>query len=264
MKRIPLLAKIITGLVIVFLYAPLFVLIANSFNSSRLGGHWEGWTLGWYWQLFEDSELLKALQNTLIIAIGSTFASTCLGTLAAFCIRIYRSNLQIVHSLLIYTPLVVPEVHMGISLMLLFVIANLPLGLTTIMIAHTTFCTSYVTMIMLASFEEFDFAIVEAASDLGAGWRTIVQKIMLPLLMPGLVASALLAFTLSIDDFVITFFVAGPGATTLPLHIYSMTKFGSPPLINALSTILLILTFIAAGVSQYFFNVQAPSLRNKK
>jgi spermidine/putrescine transport system permease protein len=243
-------ATVFLILTLIFLYLPIAVLVVNSFNEARLGSHWGGFTFKWYGLLFQDDELWHSLKNTLIVAFFATIISTTLGSLSAFCLRIYRSKLQTIHSFLIYTPLVVPEVHMGISLMLLFVACNIPLGLTTIFIAHSTFCISYVTMVMLASLEEFDFSMVEAAMDLGADWKIILKRILFPLLWPGILASALLSFTLSLDDFVITFFVAGPGASTLPLYIYSMIKFGSPPLINALSTLLLVITMIAAWTTQ--------------
>jgi spermidine/putrescine transport system permease protein len=252
MRTRSIFSKAITGVVFCFLYLPIVVLIINSFNSSRLGGNWGGWTLQWYLLLFEDEQIWYALKNSINVALASTLCSTVLGTLTAFCLHLYRSRLQKFHSLLIYTLLIVPEVHMGISLMLFFIASSIPSGLVTIFIAHTTFSISYVTMVMLACFEDFDFALVEAAMDLGANWSSMLRKVFFPLLRPGLIASALLAFALSLDDFVITFFVAGPGATTLPLYIYSMTKFGSPPLINALSTLLLTITFIAAWTSQQF------------
>lgn len=261
MKKRSYFSLCILVLVLLFLYAPIFVMTLNSFNLSRLGGQWEGWTLKWYRALWNDSELLGALKNTLLVAIATMVTSTFLGSLAAFCLRFYRSKLQSLLSVFIYTPLIVPEVHMGISLMLLFVFLQIPLGLGTIFIAHSTFCISYVTLIMLSNLEEFDISSIEAASDLGATWSTIACKIMLPLLRQGLLASSLLAFTLSLDDFVITFFVAGPGAVTLPLHIYSMTKFGSPASINALSTLLLILAIMAAWTSRKLFIPSTPKSR---
>jgi spermidine/putrescine transport system permease protein len=152
--------------------------------------------------------------------------------------------------MLIYTPLVVPEILMGMSLLLMFVAMKVQLGLFTIFLAHVTFCISYVAMVVLARLQDFDFSVIEAAQDLGASWWEATTRVLLPLLFPGIAAGALLAFTLSIDDFVITFFVAGPGSTTLPIRIYSMIKHGSPPLINALSTILLVVTFAAVWFSQ--------------
>jgi len=145
---------------------------------------------------------------------------------------------------------VVPEILMGISLLFFFAALRMPLGLGTITLAHITFCVSYVALVVLGRLQDFDWAVVEAAQDLGAGWWTTVRRVLLPLLAPGIVAGALLAFTLSVDDFVITFFVAGPGSTTLPIQIYSMIKHGSPPVINALSTLLLAATFAAVWLSR--------------
>ncbi len=139
---------------------------------------------------------------------------------------------------------------MGISLLMAFVASGVSLGLSTIFLAHVTFCISYVALVVLGRLQDFDFSIVEAAQDLGAGWWATARKVLLPMLAPGLAAGGLLAFTLSVDDFVITFFVAGPGATTLPIRVYSMIKHGATPLINALSTILLLLTFTVVIVSQ--------------
>jgi len=144
----------------------------------------------------------------------------------------------------------VPEILMGISLLLFFAAAGMELGLFSIFLSHVTFCISYVALVILGRLQDFDFSIIEAAQDLGANWWTTTWKVLIPLLAPGIIAGGLLAFTLSIDDFVITFFVAGPGSTTLPIRIYSMIKHGSPPLINALSSILLVVTFVAVWLSQ--------------
>jgi spermidine/putrescine transport system permease protein len=147
---------------------------------------------------------------------------------------------------------------MGISLLMAFVAAGLALGLFTIFLAHVTFCLSYVALVVLARLQDFDEAVLEAARDLGAGWWTAARRVLLPLLLPGLAAAGLIAFTLSLDDFVITFFVAGPGSTTLPLRVYSMIKHGSTPLINALSTILLVLTVTTVTLSQRLGRSRAP------
>ena len=173
-----------------------------------------------------------------------------LGSTAAIALHRFQSRLQQFHYTLIYTPLVVPEILMGISLLLFFAAAGMELGLFTIFLAHVTFCISYVALVILGRLQDFDFSIIEAAQDLGANWWTTTWKVLIPLLAPGIIAGGLLAFTLSIDDFVITFFVAGPGSTTLPIRIYSMIKHGSPPLINALSSILLVVTFVAVWLSQ--------------
>jgi spermidine/putrescine transport system permease protein len=246
-SRFPL---IVTWALLLFFYLPIVVLVLYSFNSSRFGGSWTGWTLHWYRQLCREREIWHALTNSLLIAVSATFVSTALGTTAAIALHRYASRLQKFHYTLIYTPLVVPEILMGISLLLFFSALHMKLGLFTIFLAHVTFCISYVAMVVLGRLQDFDYAIVEAAQDLGAGWWATLWRVLLPLLMPGIVAGGLLAFTLSIDDFVITFFVAGPGSTTLPIRIYSMIKHGSPPLINALSSILLLITFLAVFFSQ--------------
>ena len=251
-SRLPL---VVTVLVLVFFYLPIVILVANSFNSSRFGGSWESTSLKWYIRLMDEPSIWHALTNTLIIATVATLASMVLGTSAAFALhRFAGSRIQKLHYSIIYTPLVLPEILMGLSLLLFFVQLKVRLGLTTIAIAHVTFCLSYVAMTVLARLQDFDFAIVEAAQDLGAGWWTTVWRVLLPMLAPGILAGGLLAFTLSIDDFVISFFVAGPGSTTLPIKIYSMIKYGAPPLINALSTLLLAVTFACVIVSQYLTN----------
>jgi spermidine/putrescine transport system permease protein len=241
----------ITALIMVFFYLPILVLVVNSFNPARFSSRWQGFSLVWYERLFRSPEIWQALRTTLVIAVTVTVVSVVLGTAAAYALHRYgASRLQRVHYTLVYTPLVVPEILMGISLLMAFVAAGVPLGLFTIFLAHVTFCASYVAMTVLGRLQDFDFSVLEAARDLGASPWQSVRKVLIPMLMPGIVAGALLAFTLSVDDFVITFFVAGPGSTTLPLRIYSMIKFGAPPLINALSTLLLAVTLTAVLVSQ--------------
>jgi spermidine/putrescine transport system permease protein len=247
-SRLPI---VVTAAVLVFFYLPIAVLVANSFNAARFGGSWQGFSLRWYARLFHEPEIWAAARNTLVIAAVATAVSLVLGTLAAFALHRYAgTRLQQAHYTLIYTPLVVPEILMGISLLMAFVAAGIGLGLPTIILAHITFCVSYVALTVLGRLQDFDFAVVEAARDLGAGTALTIRRILLPLLAPGLAAGGLLAFTLSVDDFVITFFVAGAGATTLPIRVYSMIKHGATPLINALSTILLALTFATVVVSQ--------------
>lgn len=241
----------VTGLVLAFFYLPILVLVANSFNPARFSSRWQGFSLVWYRRLFGSPEIWQALRNTLVIAVAVTAVSVVLGTAAAYALHRYGSSrLQRVHYALIYQPLVVPEVLMGISLLMAFVAAGVPLGLFTIILAHITFCTSFVAMTVLGRLQDFDFSIVEAARDLGASPWQSARKVLLPALAPGIIAGGLLAFTLSIDDFVITFFVAGPGSTTLPLRIYSMIKFGAPPMINALSSLLLAVTVAAVLASR--------------
>ena len=247
-SRVP---QITTWLVLAFFYLPIGVLILNSFNASRFGTTWQGFTLKWYERLLEREDLWAALGNSLKVAAFASLGAMILGTAAAFALHRYKSRLQTAHHLLVTVPLVLPEILMGMSLLLLFVAIGQPLGLITVAIAHVTFCISYVALVVLARLQDFDFQIVDAARDLGATRMQAFRKITLPLLAPGIFAGGLLAFTLSIDDFVVTFFVKGPGADTLPVVIYSMIKKSREfPVINALSSLLLLVTFIAVWAAQ--------------
>jgi spermidine/putrescine transport system permease protein len=242
----------VMAFVLLFFYAPLVVLVGNSFNASRFGGTWEGFTLHWYFDLARNREVLEAFQRTMKIALWATPVATILGTLAAFALHRFHTRLQTVHLAFVQLPLVLPEVLMGFSLLLFFVATGWGLGMTAIWAAHVTFCISFVAMIILARLQDFDFTLLDAARDLGAtGWQA-AWRVLLPLLWPGILAGALLAFTLSIDDFVITFFVSGPGTTTLPVQIYSMMKTSrSLPVINALSALLLLVTIILVATSHW-------------
>jgi spermidine/putrescine transport system permease protein len=247
-SRLP---QITTWLVLAFFYLPIGVLILNSFNASRFGTRWQGFTLKWYERLLERDDLWAALGNSLKVALVASIGAMLIGTCAAFALQRYKSRLQTAHHLLVTVPLVLPEILMGMSLLLLFVAIGQPLGLLTVSIAHITFCISYVTLVVLARLQDFDFQIVDAARDLGATKFQAFWNIVFPLLAPGILAGGLLAFTLSIDDFVVTFFVKGPGADTLPVVIYSMIKKSREfPVINALSTLLLLVTFAAVWGSQ--------------
>ncbi|MCF3650225.1 ABC transporter permease [Synoicihabitans lomoniglobus] len=246
-SRLPLVTALV---VLVFFYLPIAMLIAQSFNAAKFGGQWNGFSFRWYQELWAREDIHQAAWNTLLIAVTSTIASVVLGALAAWCIHRYKTRTQRIHYGLIYAPLVVPDILMGLSLLFLFVNVGVQLNFTTIILAHTTFCLSYVTLVMLGRLQDFDDAVIEAAQDLGAGWGTIIRRILLPLLGPGLAAGGLLAFTLSIDDFVITFLVSGPGNTTLPVKIFSMMRRSSPQVINALSVIFMSVTFITVLLSQ--------------
>lgn len=239
-SRFPMYAS---AAVLFFFYVPIIIVVAQSFNASRFGGTWKGFTLNWYIRLFTDRNIWHAMTNTLVIASLSTLVSVILGTLAAWVLYRYKSRIQLTHNIILYLPLVLPDILMGISLLLFFVALNTPLGLATIFIAHVTFSMSYVAMVVYGRFQDFDYSILEAARDLGATWTQSVIRILIPYLLPGIAAGGLLAFTLSLDDFVITFFVSGPDSTTLPLYIYSMMRHGSPAIINALSVILVLFTF---------------------
>lgn len=237
---------------LIFFYLPLAVMVVGSFNNSRFGGSWRGFTWKYYQQLFRDREIWICLENTLVIATLATLTCMVIGTAAAFALHRYRSRLQFFHHALVYAPLVAPEILMGISLLLFFVAIDAGLGMTTIYLGHVTFSVSYVAMTVLGRLQDFDFTLIDAARDLGASGWTATRKILLPLIAPGILAGGLLAFTLSLDDFVVTFFVSGAGSKTLPIYIYSSIKHGSPTKINALSAILLAVTFLGAFLSRLF------------
>ena len=261
-SRVPLFVTLLT---LVFLYTPLVTVAVMSFNASRVGGKWKGFSFVWYEELMKNSQIWEALCNTLIVAVIATVISTILGTLSALALYRSKNKLKGIYNALIYTPLVVPEILMGIGLLLLFVTMissfgnlltswfglNFELGMTTIIIAHVTFCMSYVTMVVLGRLQEFDKSLIEAAQDLGASGLYTFFRVTLPVIMPGIIAGALFAFTLSIDDFVITFFVKGAGDTTLPIFIEStMKRARKLPLLNALSVIFLVFTFIVVFIAQ--------------
>lgn len=255
-SRLPLL---ITLLVLLFLHAPLAVLVLNSVNASRFGGAWEGFTWKWYERLWQADEVWGSLAVTLKLAGAATLAAMLLGTLAAFALHRFRSRLQTLHHTLVTLPLALPDLLMGMSLLALFVAIGLPTGLLTLWIAHVTFCLSYVAMVVLGRLQDFDFMLIEAARDLGATRWQATRRVLLPLLMPGILAGGLLAFTLSMDDYVITFFVSGPGTTTLPLRVAGMMKTSrSLPMINALSTLMIAGTFVAAAL---IFRLQRRAAR---
>ena len=262
MKRLERRSRGLFWAVLLFFYVPIVVLVVNSFNTDKYCGPWKGFTLKWYEFLFEDRDIWQALGNTMEIAVGATLASVVLGTLAALAINKYKGKIQSLHYGLLYTHLVLPDILMGISLLLLFVSLGLELSLFTVFLAHTTFCVSYVAMAVLGRLEDFDGALLEAAQDLGANpWQTF-WKVQFPLLLPGIVAGGLLAFTLSIDDFVITFFVNGAGSETLPVKIYGMIK-RSPrlPVINALSTLMMLVTVLAVVASRMMQRSRNPAAK---
>lgn len=246
-SRVPILTL---ALVLVFFYLPIAFLILNSFNDSRFATGWHGFTLRWYERLGQRPDLIAALVNSLKVAAAASAASMVLGTAAAFALERHRTRLQQAHRAILLVPLVLPDILMGMSLLLLFVSIGMQLSLTTVTIAHITFCLSYVALVVQARLQDFEHSVVEAARDLGATRLQAFLKITLPLLAPGILAGGLLAFTLSIDDYVVTYFVKGPGSDTLPTLVYSMIKKSRDlPVINALSSIMLLLTFLVVALS---------------
>jgi spermidine/putrescine transport system permease protein len=239
-------------LVFAFLFAPIVVLVAFSFNDARSGTSWTGFTTHWYSALIHNHDALQAFKNTMTVAITATIVSTIIGTLAAFALTRFRFRGRSGYSTLIFVSLVMPEIVMGIALTSFFLrLVNIELSIRTVIAAHITFCIAFVVVVVKARLTAFDNRLVEAAADLGATPFQAFLRVVLPLAMPGIVAGAMLAFTISLDDVVISSFTAGPGSTTLPLYIFGQLRVGVSPSINALSTIVLLtaLTLLAiAGV----------------
>ncbi|HEY2295647.1 MAG TPA: ABC transporter permease [Thermoanaerobaculia bacterium] len=228
-----------TALVYLFLYAPVAILVVFSFNASRQTAFWTGFTLDWYRRLLDNELLFRAVRNSLVVAASATVLAVFLGTPAALALARHSFRGRRATQALLYLPVIIPEVVLGAALVTFFGAVELRLSLWTVVIAHVVFSVSYVAIVVRARLAGLDPALEEAARDLGAGPFETFRRVTLPLAAPGILASALLVFTLSIDDYVITSFVAGVGATTLPLHIYSMLKVGVTPEVNAVSTLLL-------------------------
>jgi spermidine/putrescine transport system permease protein len=244
-RRGGLQAVLVAG--IVFLYAPILVLIAFSFNESRRTVVWQGFTLDWYVEAFEDEALLEAALNSLFVAGGSTLLSTLLGILLGLALHRYRFPGKASLEGLVYLPIVVPEICLGVALLVFFAVLEVPLSLGTVIAGHVVFSFPFVAVIIRARMAGFDPVLEEASRDLGAGiWQTF-RYVTLPHMLPGIAAGALIALTLSLDDFVVTFFTSGPGSTTLPIKIYSMVRFSVTPAVNAASTVLILLTALAAA-----------------
>ena len=222
-----------------FLYAPLVIVIAYSFNDSRLNAEWVGFTLSWYAKLFHNDKMLTAAWNSLLIGVTASVVSTVFGTMAGYAMYRFKTRLL---PLLILAPIAIPEILMGVSLLIFFVLLNISLGMVSIVLSHIAFCIGFVAIVVRSRLAGMDESLTEAARDLGATPWKAFRLVTLPLIMPGVVAGALMAFTLSIDDFVITFFTAGVGSTTLPLQIYTMVKIAVTPEVNAISTLLMMLT----------------------
>jgi spermidine/putrescine transport system permease protein len=227
------------ALVYLFLWVPIVVLAVFSFNAGRQTAVWRGVTLDWYRRLLANDALLASVRNSLLAAALTTLIATAIGTLAALALR--RTGLpgKGATLALLFLPMVIPEVVLGAALLTFFGAVGLRLSLVTVVIAHVVFSVSYVALVVRARLAGLDPALEEAARDLGAGPFETFRRVTLPLIFPGIAASALLVFTLSIDDYVVTSFVAGVGATTLPLHVYSMLRVGVTPEVNAVSTLLL-------------------------
>jgi putrescine transport system permease protein len=235
-----------------FLYLPIAILVIYSFNASRLVTLWGGWSTRWYGELLNDSAMLDAAWISLRVGLLSASAATVLGTLAALAlVRMGRFRGRLLFSGMIYAPLILPDVIIGLSLLLLFVAANVDRGFWTVAIAHTTLTMGFVAVIVQARLLGFDRSLEEAAMDLGAPPLRTFLSITLPLILPAVAAAWMLAFSLSLDDLVIASFTTGPGATTLPIRIYSEVRLGVKPEINAICTVMIAVvavTVVAASL----------------
>jgi len=243
---------------VAFLFLPLLLLVLYSFNESKTMS-WQGFSFVWYQKLFlESRDLWKSFWNSIFIAVTSAFSATIIGTLGAIGISWHRFRLKKYVQIISFLPLILPEIIIGVSMLIFFAGIKLHLGLLTIFIAHTSFNLPFVLLIVLSRLEEFDFSIIEASYDLGAQELQTLFKVIIPVSMPGIFSAFLTAVTLSLEDFVITFFVSGPGSTTLPLYIYSMIRFGVSPVINALSVVMLsgtvLLVFLMRNFLKYTVN----------
>lgn len=261
------------GLMYIFMYLPIVVVIIFSFNDAKYGGPWRGFTLEWYQHLLDSEPKLMAAKNTLILAAASTAISTLLGTMLGYGLRRYRFPGKKVFAFLMYIPVVIPDIVMAVSLALFFqllrkavgpfiasIFSSDPflLGMNTMIMAHVTFQIPFVAIVVRSRLAGMDPAIEEAAHDLGAGsWQTF-RYVTLPMIFPAIVAGAILAFTLSLDDFVVSFFTTGPGSTTLPILIYSSVKRGITPDINALSTIIVVASIIGTVAATLLQRNQQP------
>jgi spermidine/putrescine transport system permease protein len=244
------LSSIYSFLIYLFLYIPIIILVLFSFNESKLNATWTGFTLKWYKSLLGNNGILEATKNSMIIAIVSTIISVILGTITAVGMYRYKFRGKTALDSVLFVPIVIPEIVMGIAMLAFFSQIKIPMGLLTLILAHVTFSVSYVFLVVKARLDGFNKSLEEAAMDLGATPLQTFFKVTLPVITPGIVAGGLLAFTLSLDDVIISFFVAGPSSSTLPLKVFSMVKFGVTPEINALSTLLMLFTIAIVVLMQ--------------
>lgn len=252
-----------------FIYLPMLILVIYSFNASRLVTVWGGWSTRWYVSLLDDRQLMGAVWRSLEIACYTAIAAVALGTMAAFVLtRVHRFKGRTLFGGLVTAPLVMPEVITGLSLLLLFVaMAQLigwpaERGMMTIWIAHTTFCSAYVAVVVSARLRELDLSIEEAAMDLGARPWKVFFLITIPMIAPSLAAGGMMSFALSLDDLVLASFVSGPGATTLPMEVFSKVRLGVTPAINAVASLILLAVSFATFLV-WFFAHRAEERRRK-
>lgn len=249
MRHNRLIDNICLLLVFIFLFLPIFVLIVFSFNTSKLNIIFEGFTFRWYLELFKNSMLLEALWNTLLVAIISTLVSTVIGTISAYALKKFNFPFKKFINELLYIPVVIPEIVLGISLLCIYSFLKIELGMVTLILSHIAFSIPFVIINVNSVMDMMNPHLEEAASDLGASKLKTFFYVVLPVLIPGILSGAQLAFTLSLDDVVISYFTAGPDSNTLPLQIFAMIKTGVTPDVNALITIMLLIIFVSLFIS---------------
>lgn len=249
------------ALVYAYLYIPIIILIINSFNASRFGFSWQGFTTHWYSILFNNDSLLQAAGHSLTMAVLSATFAALIGSLAAVTLYRYRFRGKLFVKGMLFVVMMSPDIVMAISLLMLFMLLGISLGFWSLLFSHITFCLPFVVVTVYSWLKGFDVKILEAARDLGAGEVTILRHIILPLAMPVVASGWLLSFTLSMDDVVVSSFVTGPSYEILPLKIYSMVKVGLSPEVNALATILLLLSLVLVIASQWVMRDRSPKIQ---
>ncbi|EEI19350.1 Spermidine/putrescine transport system permease protein PotC [Lentilactobacillus hilgardii] len=240
------------GLVFVFLYLPILVIVVFSFNTSKLNILFKGFTTKWYYLVFQNVQIMSALENTLIVGIVSTALATVIGTVGAVAMNKYDFPGKAVLDKVLYIPIVIPEVVLGIALLSIYSLAGIPLSLFSLILAHVTFCIPFVVLTVRSRLIGIDQTLEEAALDLGATPFKAFMQVMLPLLVPGIISGAGFSFVLSIDDVIISFFTTGPASTTFPLQVYAMVKTGITPEINAISTLMMLVIVLGIAVNAVF------------
>ena len=247
------LAKLYSLLIYIFLYLPIVILIVYSFNSSKYGTSWQGLTLDWYKKLYSNNLLIDSTKNSFLIAGLSASISTLIGTISALGLYSYRFKGRKIFSSIVYVLAISPDIIMGISLLILFNLVNMNLGFYSLLLAHITLNLPFVIIIVIARLKTFNKNLINAAKDLGASDWTIFSRIILPLTLPSIISAWLLAFTLSLDDVVISFFVTGPNFEVLPLTLFSMAHLGIKSEINALCTVIFVVTLVLIFISHFIF-----------
>jgi len=238
------------GLILALIYLPILVLVVNSFNASKYGIKWGGFTLKWYEKFWNNDGLMNAALNSLTVSVVAATFATVIGTLAAVALHRYQFKGKAILSSLVFVSMLTPEIVMAISLLIVFMALGIKLGFVSLLIGHITFCLPFVIVAVYSRLKGFDMKMLEAARDLGATESRVFWKIILPLAMPAVASGWLLSFTLSLDDVIVSAFVTGPGYEILPLKVYSMVRVGVSPEVNAISTILLVVSLVLVIISQ--------------